>query len=87
MTSWERKAHMMIAYKNQYSVLVKLSAVYTMFIVLLNINSEENWAFFQPISLFWLNPYIMCWFKSDMEPGQFEQLLWIRTAVPRSTLV
>lgn len=46
MTSWERKAHMMIAYKNRYSVLVKLTAVYTMFIVLLNINSEENWAFF-----------------------------------------
>lgn len=33
---------MMIAYKNQYSVLVKLTAVYTMFIVLLDINSEEN---------------------------------------------
>lgn len=46
MTSWERNAHMMIAYKNQYSVLVKLTAVYTTFMVLLNSNSEENWAFF-----------------------------------------
>lgn len=35
-----------------------------------------------------LKPYLMCWFRRDVQLGQFEQLIWSRTAASqKNTLV